>query len=123
MEGMVFFIGLIVVVVLIVLFFAFLAPDLGDAIIEMDSHRSFSRRGGLLAILAHLGRFVRGASGQFEEDPTIDIISSSPLFKDEIQEKKKNHADWKCPNCGRMNHGFQELCACGQDRDDIEQNK
>lgn len=122
MEGMVFFIGLIVVVVLIVLFFAFLAPDLGDAIIEMDSHRSYRNRGGLLALLACLGKFVRGTSGYYEEDPTIDIISSSPLFKDKVEEKI-DHADWKCPNCGRMNHGFQELCACGQDRDDIEQNK
>ena len=33
-------------------------------------------------------------------------------------EENKAAVSWKCLGCGRVNHGFQEMCACGQRRDD-----
>ena len=38
-------------------------------------------------------------------------------------ESNKNAKSWKCLTCGKVNLGVQEMCACGQKRDDATNDR
>ncbi|MCR5498952.1 MAG: hypothetical protein K6F31_01000 [Acetatifactor sp.] len=104
-------IGIVLLVcAILVLGGAFVWPKLTEAIVEnFYTSPGYGRHLNIIYIFACL-------SSQIRENTVDRDKKYAPLPEEEEKEK----VDWKCPNCGRYNHSFQEMCACGQDRDDVK---
>lgn len=102
--------GAILIYVIIVLCGAFVCPNFNEEIIQAyELMSSRTRRKSFLYGTACLARSIRE-----------NTVGTSKKYDASQEEEEKEKVDWKCPNCGRYNHSFQEMCACGQDRDDVK---
>ena len=116
MEGFIFFFilcGFVLLFIIWVLLGAYVWPGFTKEIVEsyelLASNRT--RNKSLLYAAARWSKNI------------YERIHAEELEREEAEhqrkiEENKAAVSWKCLGCGRVNHGFQEMCACGQRRDD-----
>ena len=87
----------------------FVRPDVNDEDIERYENGNFwtrtkYRRNNYHAALR--AKRIRESLG-LQDTSDFEI----PDWAKDDDEKSKKDA-WKCPDCGRLNHSFQDTCAC-----------